>query len=149
MMQSDEFYMKKAYLEAKKAFKRGEVPVGAVIVDENGEILATGYNKKEEKNDPSLHAEVVAIRKACAKRNNWRLNNCKIYVSLEPCLMCSSLIFQSNIKEIIVGLKREPKNEPVLSDLLDYAFEHQISVKYLSSAGFLKKMMEKFFQKNR
>ena len=72
MMQSDEFYMKKAYLEAKKAFKRGEVPVGAVIVDENGEILATGYNKKEEKNDPSLHAEVVAIRKACAKRNNWR-----------------------------------------------------------------------------
>ena len=92
-------YMLIALKLAEKAFKSGEVPIGAVIV-ENGKIIGTGYNKKEKCNDVTMHAELIAIRKACRKKKTWHLNNCEIYVTVEPCLMCIGAIQQSHIKKI-------------------------------------------------
>ncbi len=99
----DEFYMKEAIKEAKKALRKGEVPVGAILVDEKGNILARGYNIKEKKKDPSAHAEIVVIRKACKKLNTWRLEGCSLYVTLQPCLMCFGALVQARIKRLIFG----------------------------------------------
>lgn len=101
-MQEDFEFMKQALKEAKKAYEKDEVPIGAVIV-KDGKIISRGYNEKESKNDVTKHAEITAIRKASKKLNNWRLSDCKIYVTLKPCDMCLSAIIQSRIKEIIIG----------------------------------------------
>ena len=103
-----EYFMKKAYCEAKKAYKNDEIPVGCVIVCEN-EIVACGYNKKERKNKALMHAEIIAIDKACRKLGSWRLDNCDIYVTLEPCMMCMGAIIESRIRNVYYGTKN--KNE--------------------------------------
>lgn len=96
-------YMNLALKEAEKALKNNEVPVGAILVDENGEVVAKGYNKKEKTNDVTMHAEIVAIRKASKIYKNWRLNNLTLYVTLLPCLMCEGAIISSNIKKVVYG----------------------------------------------
>ena len=103
-----EYFMKMAYCEAKKAYKNDEIPVGCVIVCEN-EIVACGYNKKERKNNALMHAEIIAIDKACRKLGSWRLDNCDIYVTLEPCMMCMGAIIESRIRNVYYGTKS--KNE--------------------------------------
>ena len=103
-----EYFMKMAYCEAKKAYKNDEIPVGCVIVCEN-EIVACGYNKKERKNNALMHAEIITIDKACRKLGSWRLDNCDIYVTLEPCMMCMGAIIESRIRNVYYGTKN--KNE--------------------------------------
>jgi tRNA(adenine34) deaminase len=98
----DEKYIKIALLEAKKAANIGEVPVGAVIVFED-KIIAKGYNKRETKKNALLHAEIIAIDKACKKLGSWRLENCELYVTLEPCPMCGGAIINSRIKRVVFG----------------------------------------------
>ena len=88
--------------EAEKAREKGEVPVGAVIV-KNGEIIAKAHNLKESLNDPTAHAEILAISEACNKLNNWRLHGCEMYVTLEPCPMCAGAILQSRLSKIYIG----------------------------------------------
>ena len=88
--------------EAEKAREKGEVPVGAVIV-KDGEIIARAHNLKETLKDPTAHAEILAIREACNKLNNWRLNGCEMYVTLEPCPMCAGAILQSRLSKIYIG----------------------------------------------
>ena len=88
--------------EAEKAREKGEVPVGAVIV-KNGEIIAKAHNLKESLNDPTAHAEILAIIEACNKLNNWRLHGCEMYVTLEPCPMCAGAILQSRLSKIYIG----------------------------------------------
>ena len=88
--------------EAEKAREKGEVPVGAVIV-KNGEIIARAHNLKETLKDPTAHAEILAIREACNKLNNWRLHGCEMYVTLEPCPMCAGAILQSRLSKIYIG----------------------------------------------
>ena len=102
----NEYYMNIAITEAKKAYKYEEVPVGVVIVKDN-KILAKAYNKKEKTKNVIKHAEIIAISKACRKLKNWRLENCTIYVTMEPCMMCSGAIEQSRIKKIVYGVKNE------------------------------------------
>jgi len=97
-----EYFMNEALKESKKAYKKLEVPVGVVIVKE-GKIIARAHNQKEEKNSPIKHAEIIAIEKACKKVNNWRLNDCEMYVTLEPCPMCAGAIINSRIKKIYIG----------------------------------------------
>ena len=94
--------MKEAINEAIKAEEKGEVPVGAVIVY-NGKIISRGHNKREQKKNSLCHAEIIAINNACKKLNNFRLEDCEMYVTLEPCLMCSGAIIQARIKKIVYG----------------------------------------------
>lgn len=99
---NDEYFMQKAYHEALKALKIDEVPVGAVIV-RDGKIIARGHNQRESKNIATAHAETIAIQKACRKLNSWRLDDCTLYTTLEPCLMCTGVIIQSRIQRVVYG----------------------------------------------
>lgn len=101
-MKNDEKYMRIALIEAQKAKKRNEVPVGAVIVCD-GKVIAKAYNKREKTNDPLGHAELRAIKKASKKLKAWRLVNCDIYVTLEPCIMCAGAIMWSRFRRVIYG----------------------------------------------
>ena len=110
----NEYFMKMAYCEAKKAYKNDEIPVGCVIVCEN-EIVACGCNKKERKNNALMHAEIIAIDKACKKLGSWRLDNCDIYVTLEPCMMCMGAIIESRIRNVYYGAKNKNEQMYVLN----------------------------------
>ena len=99
------FYMQKALLQAKKAFHIDEVPIGAVIVSSDGEILASAYNQVEKRKTQTAHAEILAIKKATKQVDDWRLSGCSIYVTLEPCMMCFGLIALSRIENIFFGAK--------------------------------------------
>lgn len=105
MKKKDIFYMQKAILQAKLGLKKGEVPVGAVVVNTDGNILSRAYNKIEKNKSQLAHAEILAIQKACRKRGDWRLDNCTLYVTLEPCLMCLGLIKLCRIKKVYYGAK--------------------------------------------
>ena len=95
-------FMKIALSEAQKAIAEGEMPVGAVVV-KDGEVIAVGHNIRNEKHDPTLHAEIVAIRKACEKLHDWRLSDCDLYVTLEPCVMCSGAIINARMHSVYFG----------------------------------------------
>ena len=95
-------YMNIALKEARKAYKKNEIPVGAIIV-RNNKIISKACNKKEKTKIVSNHAEIIAINKACKKLKNWRLNDCEIYITMEPCMMCCGAILQSRISKIIYG----------------------------------------------
>ncbi len=97
------FYMKKALQQAHKAFAANEVPIGAIIVDKQGNIIGRGYNKVEKLNSQSAHAEVLAINNAGKKLEDWRLLGCWMYVTLEPCAMCLHLILLSRMEGIVFG----------------------------------------------
>lgn len=108
-MKYEEKFFERAFLEAEKALSIGEVPVGVVIV-KNGKIISTAHNEKEKKKCALYHAELLAIKKATKKIHNWRLNDCDIYVTLEPCEMCASAIKQSRITNIYSALSNDDKN---------------------------------------
>lgn len=103
-MNIDEKFMKAALIEAKKAYEKDEVPVGAVIVL-NNKIIARGHNLREKSNDPTMHAEISAIRKACKKNKSWRLEDATIYVTVEPCAMCAGTILWTRMKKVVYGAK--------------------------------------------
>ncbi|PRR80762.1 nucleoside deaminase [Clostridium vincentii] len=95
-------YMDYAIEEANKALEKGEIPVGAIVV-KAGIIIGKGYNEKEGKKDPTQHAEIIAIKEACANIGDWRLIGCEMYVTLEPCPMCTGAILQSRIGKLYIG----------------------------------------------
>ena len=95
--------MRSAIAVAKSALKTADVPVGALIVDSENNIIATGYNEREAHQDPTAHAEIVAIRRAAQKLGTWRLAECKLVVTLEPCAMCAGAIAQSRIGTLVFG----------------------------------------------
>ena len=111
----DEKYMEIALKEAQKAVILDEVPVGAIIVKDN-KIIARGHNLREKTNDPTSHAEINAIRKACKKLNSWRLEGATIYVTVEPCSMCAGTILQSRISRLVYGTT-DPKGGAIESSL--------------------------------
>lgn len=102
MQGNDEIFMKMAIEQAKLAAEQGEVPVGAVIV-KDGEVVSAGYNRRETDKNSLSHAETIAINKACKKLSGWRLFQCDLYVTLEPCPMCAGAIINSRIKRVIFG----------------------------------------------
>ena len=114
-MRNDEYYMNIALKEAMKAYKEDEVPVGCVIVKDD-KIIARGHNQKEKKNNAILHAEIVTLTKAQKKLNDWHLNDCTLYVTLEPCLMCTGAIIQTRIKKVVFGAL-DPKGGAIESAL--------------------------------
>lgn len=98
----DVFFMKRALMRAKSAFRDEEAPIGAVIV-RDGEIIATGRNMREMKSNALCHAEIIAINRACRKLGCWRLSECELYVTLEPCAMCAGAIINARIKRVVFG----------------------------------------------
>lgn len=102
IIKDDHYFMKKVLLQARVAYKKGEVPVGAVVV-KDGKIISRGYNLRESTNDPTAHAELLAMKKAAKKLNSWRLSGCTLYVTLEPCPMCTGLIINSRIDKVVFG----------------------------------------------
>ncbi len=99
--------MEQALLLAEEAAEAGEVPVGCVITDRDGNIIGTGRNRREEDADACAHAEVLAIHEACKHMDNWRLDGCALYVTLEPCPMCAGAIINSRIPTVVYGAKDE------------------------------------------
>ena len=137
-MLEKEKFMKEALKEAKKAYKKEEIPVGAVIV-KNGEIIAKAHNLKEVKKSSISHAEILAIQKANKKLGAWRLENCDMYITLEPCMMCMGAIINARIKKIYVGTL-DPKTgacESVIN-INNYKFNHIVEIE----TGILKKECE-------
>lgn len=102
-----EAHMKDALLEAIKAMEEGEVPVGCVVVDENGAIVGKGHNRRETGRNALAHAELEAIGEACSAKNDWRLGGCALYVTLEPCPMCAGAIINARIPKLFYGAKEE------------------------------------------
>ena len=98
-------YMKKALAQAQKALAKSEVPIGAIVVGHDGKILARGYNQVHEKHQQIYHAEMTAISKASKKIGDWRLNDCTLYVTLEPCMMCMGLVRLSRLKRVVFGAR--------------------------------------------
>ena len=99
-------YMNEALKLAMNAFEEDEIPVGAVIVKDD-KIIGSGYNKKEQTGNPLKHAELIAIEEACKRIGDWRLNDCEIYVTLEPCQMCMGAIAETRIKKVIYGVEKD------------------------------------------
>lgn len=143
-------FMEEALKEAKKAYEKGEIPVGAVIV-KDGKIIARGYNKKEEKQDTTQHAEIIAIQKASKKLNSWRLIDCDMYVTLEPCAMCAGALIQSRIKKVYIGTM-DPKTGAcgsVFNMLEDYTFNHTVEIEKNILQQECESILKRFFKELR
>ena len=114
-MTNDEKFMLEAIEQAKKALELDEVPIGAVVV-KDGEIVGTGFNRRETGKNALYHAEIAAIDEACKKLGGWRLWQCELYVTLEPCPMCAGAIINSRIKRVVYGCKDCKAGSCVLED---------------------------------
>ena len=146
-MLKKEKFMKEAIKQAKKAYDKEEIPVGAVIV-KDGKIIARGYNKKEEKKDTTQHAEIIAIQKASRKIGAWRLQDCEMYVTLEPCAMCTGALIQARLKKVYIGTM-DPKTGAcgsVLNLLEDYKFNHKVEVETNIMQKECEKILKDFFK---
>jgi tRNA(adenine34) deaminase len=150
LLKTDEYFMSLALKEARKAYALDEVPVGCVIVA-SGEVIARAYNRRQENHDPLGHAEIRAIKRACKKREAWILDDCVLYVTLEPCLMCAGAILQTRIKKVIFGTF-EPKFG-VLGSVMDVykdgIFNHEIEVKSGVMDAECSALLKDFFKKKR
>lgn len=146
-MDSKEKFMKEALKEAKKAYEKLEVPVGAVIV-KDGKIIARGHNLKETKKDTTKHAEIIAIEKASKKLGAWRLLDCEMYVTLEPCSMCAGAMINSRIQKLYIGALDEKTGAvgSVLNLLEDYKFNHNIEVEKEILKEDCEKILKDFFK---
>ena len=150
MKNINEKFMKEALKEAKKAYDKLEIPVGAVIVRDN-KIIARAHNLKELKQDTTKHAEILAIKKASKKLNNWRLTDCEIYVTLEPCPMCAGAIINSRIKKVYIGaidLKTGACGSK-LNLLQDYDFETSVESELGRLEEECQSMLKDFFKELR
>ena len=148
-MIDDEFFMGKALAEAEKALEKKEVPVGAVLVSGN-KILGRGHNEPILRNDPTAHAEISAIRKVCLKKRNYRLPDCELFVTLEPCAMCLFALVHARVKRLVFGAY-DPKAGAVES-MMKFPFEktnHRIEIKGGVLADECGKILKDFFQKKR
>jgi len=126
----DQFWMQQALLQAEKAAALNEVPVGAVLVDSNNKLLATGHNKPISSNDPTAHAEICVLRHSSKLKGNYRLLGTTLYVTLEPCVMCVGAMIHARVKRLVYGAV-EPKTGAIQSAchlLEDVSFNHNIEI---------------------
>ena len=143
------FFMKQALKEAEKAYRKGEVPIGAVIV-KDGKIISRGYNLKETKKNTLKHAEIIAIEKASKKLDAWRLEECDIYVTMEPCPMCMGAIINSRIRKIYYGVSDLKAGACVsFIDLTKYKFNHIPEYEKNILEDESKEILQKFFKELR
>ena len=145
-MQDKEKFMKQALKEAQKACEKLEVPVGAIIV-KDGKIISRAHNQKETKFDTTKHAEILAIQKASKKLGSWRLIDCDMYVTLEPCPMCAGAIINSRIKNVYIGASDEKTGAvgSVLNLFSDYQFNHNVNFEKGILVAECKEVLQNFF----
>lgn len=145
-MNNNDKYMLLALKEAQKAFDKNEVPVGCVIVKDD-KVIAKAYNQRQTKKSVLGHAEIIAIEKATKKLNSWILEDCIMYVTLEPCVMCAGTIIQSRIKKLVFGAF-EPKFGAAGSviNLFENKFNHQVEVEANVMKEESAKLLKNFFQ---
>ena len=139
--------MRRAIAQAEEAWEVGEVPVGAVVVCD-GAVVAEGFNRRESWQDPTAHAELIAMRRAAAELGTWRLEGCTCYVTLEPCAMCAGLMINARLERVVFGA-RDPKAGAVrsLHDLLDDdRFNHRVEVVESELADACGELLTDFFQ---
>ena len=143
-------YMQSALKEAEKAYEKLEVPVGCVIV-KDGKIIARAHNQKETKKDTTKHAEILAIEKASKKLGAWRLLNCEMYVTLEPCSMCAGALINSRIKKVYIGTMDEKTGAcgSKLNLLQDYKFNHNVEIETGIMQEECEAILKKFFKELR
>ncbi|GEL89968.1 tRNA adenosine(34) deaminase TadA [Pediococcus parvulus] len=144
------YFMSLAYEEAKKAKSMGEVPIGAIIVHKN-QIVGQGHNLREKDQDATAHAELIAIQEACHTLKSWRLWDCQLFVTIEPCMMCSGAIINSQLPEVYFGA-RDPKAGMVQSlyQLLnDRRLNHQVQVHEGLFQKEASQIMQSFFREIR
>lgn len=142
--------MQEALVEAERAFALGEVPVGAVVVYQ-GEIIGKGHNQRELLHDPTAHAEIIALRLAAAIRGGWRLSDCTLYVTLEPCPMCAGALVQSRLERVVYGAD-DPKagSAGSLLNLLQFpGFNHSVKIIGGVLEEECKEILQRFFQERR
>lgn len=146
----EEKYMKAALTEAQKAYNKGEIPVGAVIV-KNDKIVARAHNLKEIKNDTTKHAEILAIQKASKKLKSWRLEDCEMYVTLEPCSMCAGALIQARLKKVYIGTMDYKTGAcgSVLNLLQDFKFNHYVEIENGILKDECENMLKNFFKELR
>jgi len=143
---NDPYFMRMALDQANQAFAIGEVPVGAVLAQQ-GEVIATGFNRREVDQDPTAHAEMIAIREASSKLGSWRLNDTTLYVTLEPCAMCAGALIQARISRLVFGAI-DPKAGGCgsICDLLaETRFNHRVLVQSGILADECGTILQKFF----
>lgn len=141
-------FMEEAINLAEKAGRKGEIPVGAVIVCD-GKIISKGCNCREKKQSATKHAEIVAIEKACKKLKSWRLENCEIYVSLEPCPMCAGAIANARIKKLIYAAEEKTSGDRLMSIILSSnRLNHKVEIEYMPNKR-AQQLLSNFFKKKR
>jgi len=145
-----ENYMELALNEAKKAYEIEEIPVGAIIV-KDGKVISRAYNQKETKNNPIAHAEILAIERASKKLGRWRLDDCDLYVTLEPCPMCAGAIIQARLNNLYIGTM-DPKSGAcgsVLDLSKDFPFNHKVNAIVGIKKLECEKILKDFFKQLR
>lgn len=147
---NDNYYMGIAIKEAKKAYLKDEVPVGAIIVKDE-KIIARAHNLKETKLDTTKHAEILAIQKASKKLQSWRLNDCEMYVTLEPCSMCAGALINARIRKVYIGTMDSKAGAvgSVLNLLDDYKFNHKVDYETGILQEECEKILKDFFKELR
>ena len=146
-LQEKEFFMREALKEAQKAYDQAEVPIGAVVVL-NGEIIGRGHNLREKEQDATLHAEIKAIRQANQHLGSWRLEDCELFVTLEPCPMCSGAMILARMKRVVFGAF-DPKAGTAgtfINLLQDSRFNHQVEVEQGVLEDECKEILQQFFK---
>jgi tRNA(adenine34) deaminase len=150
MNEQDQIYMQAAIRQAEIAEENGDVPIGAVIVH-NNQIIAKAYNQREQLNDPTAHAEIIALTQAAAALQSWRLNDCTIYVTLEPCPMCAGALVLARIDRLVYGCD-DPKTGAVKSlynIVTDERLNHRLDVTDGVLADECTALLKRFFTRRR
>lgn len=145
----DDFFMKQAIAQAKKAANKDEVPIGAVLVSEDKNIIVRGYNQVEQKQSQQAHAEMVVLKKASSKMKSWRLDKFTLYVTVQPCMMCLGALYLSRISRIVYGVS-SPKFGMSIEDIVKSSIYKNIEMKveHIQSDA-AKDILQQFFKKKR
>ena len=143
-------FMKEAIKEAKKAYNKGEVPIGAVVVRDDT-IISRGHNQREKTQNALKHAEIIAIEKACKKLGSWRLEDCEIYVTLEPCPMCAGAIANARIEKLLYACQEKTSCDHLCENILSSErLNHKVEIEFDQAyEGEVSSLLSQFFKDKR